>query len=286
MDKYDTIKELNLPEKSVSIVKKMIPIMIRWAKNGETTRTYGDLLHALGYKTFSGIGHQLYNVQAVFDHLSKREGEKIPTLNSLVKNGQTMLPSDGFAEVSPLYNNMDKAAKRIYVAGLDSEAIKYPYWDWVLDKLNLKPAKIFTVEELYNLSNHHYGSEGEGAEHKAIKEFICHNPNSIGVKDVYKAEMEYNLPSGDRLDVYFELKNGNRVAIEVKPSNSPDEDITRGIFQCVKYKAILDAIRFLRCDNHENVVILVIAGRMSNQNHQLADGLGIRYVDSFNKNNR
>ncbi len=281
MAKTNIIDEVITTKKGREIVRKMIPVMIRWAKNGETERTYRDLFHVLGYERFTAIGHQLYNVQAVLNYLSEEENVEIPTLNSLVKNSKTMLPSEGFEYVSPKYNDLDDAGKKVFVAGLDSEAVNYPYWDWVLEKLDLKPLKIFSDKELNNLAAHAYGSGGEGKEHRAIKEYICNHPESIDIKNVNKAETEYNLPSGDRLDVYFEQKDGTRIAVEVKPSTSPDEDITRGIFQCVKYKAVLDAIRYIRCDSYKNKVLLVTAGVVSDQNQQLADGLGVRYVENF-----
>jgi hypothetical protein len=37
------------------------------------------------------------------------------------------------------------------------------------------------------------------------------------------------------------LGSGEQLAIEVKSVHSSDADIERGIFQCVKYKAVLEA---------------------------------------------
>lgn len=62
------------------------------------------------------------------------EIEEIPTLKSLCKNSKSMLPSEGFEEVSKNYNELEDDAKRIFVEGLDSKAISYKYWDWILEK--------------------------------------------------------------------------------------------------------------------------------------------------------
>ncbi len=264
-------------------VRLMLPILIHWAKSGHNEHTYGDLIHAIGKSKFSGIGHALYAVQEVLNNLSKKAGNKnIPTLNSLCKNAKTMLPSEGFEFVSPKYNQLDEAGKRVFVEGLDSKALNYPHWDWVLDQLELKEATPFTDEQLEAIKKtcQNYGS-GEGKEHKALKEYILKHPERLGYSDIVFAETEHILPSGDRLDVYFELSDGDHVAIEVKPSISTDQDITRGIFQCVKYYAVMEALRTIECKDYEIEVILVSAATLSSQNKSLAVELDIDYIDKF-----
>ena len=125
-----------------------------------------------------------------------------------------------------------------------------------------------------------FGS-GEGEEHKAVKEFIRKHPESLGYSGVVLAETEHILPSGDRLDVYFELSDGTHVAIEIKPSISPDQDITRGIFQCVKYHAVMEALRTIECKDYEIEVLLVSVSTLSSHNRTLADELDVDYIDEF-----
>ncbi len=51
---------------------------------------------------------------------------------------------------------------------------------------------------------------------------------------------EHQLSSGDRLDAYFD--NGRlRLAVEVKASHASDDEIMRGVYQCIKYRAVLRA---------------------------------------------
>lgn len=263
-------------------VRLMIPVMIHWAKTGHNEHTYGDLAHAIGKSKFSGIGHALYFVQQVLDNLSTKSSREIPTLNSLCKNAKTMLPSEGFEFVSPQYNDLDENGKRVFVKGLDSNAMNFPHWDWVLKELELKEAVPFTEEQLEAIKNPRCIYGGEGEEHKILKEYICQHPESINYKDVDFAETEHILPSGDRLDVYFELSDGTHVALEVKPSISPDQDIARGVFQCVKYYAVMDALRNIECKDYEIKVLLVTAGNFSSQNKELAEELDVEYVENFN----
>ena len=263
--------------RSQELVRQIIPILVGWAKHGKTDKTYGDLIHALGYSRYSGIGDQLGNVEKVLDKLRDVTGEDIPTLNALIqKNG---IPSAGFKFVRSFYNSLTLPEKKSLVAGLNARAVNYTKWNWVLDQLGLQPTKIFTEKELEQLGTHYGGGEGE--EHKALKKYICQHPECLNYKDVVFAETEHPLPSGDSLDVYFELSDGKHVAIEVKPSIAPDQDICRGVFQCVKYNAVMDALRKIECKGYEIEVLLVTAGNFSSQNKVLAEELDVEYVEGF-----
>lgn len=262
-------------KRSQELVGQIIPILVGWAKYGLTNKTYGDLIHVLGYIRYSGIGVQLGNVETVMRELRKMTGEDVPTLNALVKTPKDGIPSDGFDFVYPNYNGLNLSEKLVFVAGINEKALNYQKWDWVLDQLGLQPSKIITEQELEAISVH--GGGGEGKEHKAIKEFVYNHPESLGIIGVTRKETEHPLPSGDRLDVYFESSDC-RYAIEVKPLTSPDDDITRGIFQCVKYKAILEAIRKVEYGRYDISTQLVIAGSMSDKNKNLAEVLGIKCV--------
>ena len=67
-------------KRSQELVGQIIPILVGWAKYGLTNKTYGDLIHALGYTRYSGIGDQLGNVETVMRELRKMTGEEVPTL--------------------------------------------------------------------------------------------------------------------------------------------------------------------------------------------------------------
>lgn len=263
-------------KRSQELVSQIIPILVGWAKYGLTNKTYGDLIHALGYTRYSGIGDQLGNVETVMRELRKMTGEEVPTLNALVKTPKEGIPSDGFDFVYPNYNGLTLSEKLVFVAGINEKALNYQKWDWVLDQLGLQPSKVITEQELEAISVHVGG--GEGKEHKAIKEYVYKHPESLGITGVIRKETEHPLPSGDRLDVYF-VTSDCRYAIEVKPSTSPDDDITRGIFQCVKYKAILEAIRKVEYGRYAISTLLIFAGSMSDRNKQLAEVLGIKYIE-------
>lgn len=267
--------------KSRELVKKMIPILVRWAKQGLTSKTYDDLTKELGYQKYSGIGFQLGYVDDVFKRFEELTDEKIPTLNALVKSKSTMLPSPGFSYVYKTYPDMEEEEKKHLVMILNNDAINYPYWDWVLSALGLTPSVDIAASETIIRSGKFYGTGGEGENHKKLKEYIYNHPEVLGIADIQRKEMEYNLLSGDRLDVYFKLNNGSQVAIEIKPSTSPDADVTRGLFQCVKYKAILDAEDKVHGNKAHNSTILVLGGELSPENCKVQEILGVTVKENI-----
>lgn len=257
-------------------VRLAIPVLIHWAQTKQTHHTYSDLISALGKKRFSGVGHVLGVEQDVMETLAKKLDAKIPTLNSLIKNKDTGLPAAGFSYVEPSYNTWSDEGKRIFVKGLDEEAITFPHWNMVLEELGLSPLLSIASEEIDKIKNPpNNGSGGEGSEHKSLKDYVLSHPSCLGLAEIINAADEHILPSGDRLDVYFELTNGTKVAVEVKPSTSDDADITRGLFQCIKYKAILEALSKADGTNARVKAILVTTREFSDLHKRLIDLLRI-----------
>ena len=88
-------------------------------------------------------------------------------------------------------------------------------------------------------------STHESLAHKQLKIYVAHNPQCVDVeKSLAPGKIEHRLLSGDIPDVLFENKR-HCIAVEVKSHISDDNDILRGLFQCVKYRAILEAYQSL-----------------------------------------
>ena len=278
MNKHNIINSVIATQRSREIVSKIIPILVGWAKSKLIDKTYGELIHLLDYTRYSGIGMQLGNVETVMRELRRVSGEDVPTLNALLKRPKEGIPAYGFDFVYPNYNKLTPSEKKVFVAGINEKALNYQKWDWVLNELGLKPVQIITTDELESIGTH--SGSGEGKEHKAIKDYIYNHSDSIEINSPLRRETEYPLPSGDRLDVYFETAN-ERLAIEVKPTTSPDDDITRGIFQCVKYKAVMEAIRKIDYTKYTINTLLVTAGELSERNKKLAEVLEVKYIEKF-----
>lgn len=84
-------------------------------------------------------------------------------------------------------------------------------------------------------------SGGEGANHRALRLKVKREPSLVrrGLRPE-DTETEVELLSGDRVDVVSFAK-GRTVAIEVKSRDSDWNDLRRGVYQCVKYRAVLAA---------------------------------------------
>lgn len=260
---------------------KMIPVLVRWAQaTWDKPHYYSHLSKAVGHKT-NQIGKIMAIVQDSLKQLEKLSRKKIPTLNALVQSKNTGVPSEGFDYVIPNYSQLSLDSKKGEVRSLNKAAHEFD-WGWVLEALGLKPAMIIGKEALEEIKKEVGRSSGEGEEHRILKESIARHPRMVGIEGVAWAELEHVLLSGDRLDVYFECEGNKHWAVEVKPSTAPEADVTRGIFQCVKYKAVMDAMRVVDNDNYENEVMLVLGGSISVANRQLVNDLDIKYFELCN----
>ena len=87
-----------------------------------------------------------------------------------------------------------------------------------------------------------YGRGGEGVNHEKLRLYVFNNPSKFFPKLASpEVHTEFLLPSADRIDVLLETP-AFRIGIEVKSRDSNDADLARGIYQCVKYRAVLEAI--------------------------------------------
>ena len=87
-----------------------------------------------------------------------------------------------------------------------------------------------------------YGRGGEGEEHKALRLWVEKHPQRVDRRFTgADAETEFDLLSGDRVDVMLRHRT-KWIALEVKSRRSNDADYQRGVYQCVKYRAVLEAM--------------------------------------------
>lgn len=278
------IAEVCGTDKTTENVSKAIPILIRWAQSGITNNHYEDLNRELGYGRFTGIGHVLGCIDVVLKELNNKpefKNHPIPTLNALCTNKSTNLPSYGFEFVLKDYGSYEPEAQRLIVDGYNTKAVRYSDWNKVLTTLCLNPSVVYSEKDEDVIRKGNYSHYSESDAHKKLKTFIAENPNSISLCNVKLAENEFILLSGDRLDVYFELKDNTRVAVEVKSIISTDADILRGIYQCVKYKAVLESENYVHGHLYDTKAILVIEGKLSPSNKHVKKLLGVDVIEDF-----
>lgn len=262
-------------ERSYQLAKQMIPVLISWAQEKRSPQYYGTLSKAIGHNS-ARIGRQLGRIADIFSELSKASNKEVPLLNALVINKQSKRPGDGLGAVMDGYDGWDEKKKRQEAENANKKAYSYKDWPWVLKALGLMPYNS-NSEDAVRKGKFKNGAS-EGPYHKALKKFILEHPKVFFIENVKLRENEHVLLSGDKLDVYFKQKDGRQIAIEVKSRISDDADILRGIYQCVKYKAVLAAECRAHGQKADVDAFLVIENEMSEENRKTANMLSVKYI--------
>ena len=122
------------------------------------------------------------------------------------------------------------------------------------------------------------GGKGEGDQHKALKAWVLANPDKFLEFGLFpEGGNEEYLQSGDSVDAM--LWNGAmRLAVEVKPGKSLEQEMIRGIFQCVKYRHTINAEYLVDSKRMPGNSILVSTRPLSPKEQQIATTLDVRYV--------
>jgi len=102
---------------------------------------------------------------------------------------------------------------------------------------------------------------GETEDHRRLKEYVKSNPRLIGLSKTAHGESEYLFLSSDAIDVLFKSPQ-IWVGVEVKSARSDPPDIMRGIFQCMKYKALMEATQKYERQGAGTRVVLVLGGNL------------------------
>ena len=133
------------------------------------------------------------------------------------------------------------------------------------DALEIKPPRVGVGRSRGN-------GGGEGDEHLRLKELVAAKPGLIGLPAGSKATVEHGFLSGDRVDVKFDLPNGDAAVVEV-------ETIVPlpGAHQAVKYRALLEVERSEALGSGRVEAILVAHG-FDAETQELAKKYGIKLV--------
>ncbi|MCP4158418.1 MAG: hypothetical protein GY757_62540, partial [bacterium] len=156
-------------------------------------------------------------------------------------------------------------------------------WDEVLEKLELQPSKTnpAVLKALLPGKSKHYGGGGESEEHRLLKEYIANTPSCVGLKGKrLRGNIEYIFPSADKIDILFEIKK-QWIGVEVKSVKSNQEDILRGLYQCVKYRALIEAHQKVSGIPIDAEVLLALGGPFPPELFGVRNLLDIAVVDNI-----
>ncbi|WP_370677466.1 hypothetical protein [Pleomorphomonas sp. PLEO] len=259
--------------------RRALPILVRQAEAGNSI-FYSDLAKELGMPNPRNLNYVLGSIGRTIENLRKEWKEKVPPIQCLVINKREHLPGEGigwFLIKEEEFRKLPPARKRALVDAELAKVYGYPRWRKVLQTLNLSlPPQSY--EELNKAAAKLGG--GESQSHRMMKEFVSRHPSVVGLPySTGEGELEKPLPSGDRLDVSFSTKAG-WVAVEVKSEISDEVDITRGLYQCVKYIAVMQAVEASEKREINARALLAIAGELPEKLIPLRNTLGITVVEN------
>lgn len=257
-----------------------LPYLIRQAKAAQPI-FYSELAKLIEITNPRNFNKILGAIGDGLIELGKLTKTKIPPITCLVLNKSTGLPSEGigFAIDSKKFNKLPKKAKKEFLQSVLLDIFSFQDWDWVLDEFQLDPIVTDLSDELETAKGMRGG--GESSDHKKFKDFIAENPLAVYLsKSLSKGETEYALPSADCIDVLFRDKQ-KMIGIEVKSKISNKADILRGLFQCVKYKVLLDAEQIINDQEPKSRVILALEGELPYDLLVVKNLLDVEVIDNI-----
>jgi hypothetical protein len=258
-----------------------LPLLVRQAK-AEQPIFYSDLALELDMPNPRNLNYVLGAIGNALIELGKEWNTKIPPIQCIVINKNTGIPGEGiswFVADTKAFKRSSKKRKKDIVQQMLTEVFQFGRWDDVLAKFNLSPAKNIAPEISTTRASSQRSRGGESKEHRQLKEFVANNPRVIGLPArAGTGQTEYELPSADVIDVLF-VHGREWVGVEVKSRRSSVEDIVRGIYQCVKYYALVDAVQMVEQKRPHTRIILLLEERFPAELLGLKNTLGVEVVD-------
>lgn len=252
--------------------------------------TYRRLAELLGRRTkhgnpwARGLGFVLGRVTALIDGVRGRLPEPPPFLTSIVvlsSGANQGLPDKGVSAVWSGYETMTRYEKQAKLAVEFQRVLSYgSRWNEVL-----RLAGLPMIEPPFGSdgrSNRGGWGGGESEAHFALKHYVRDHPELVGARADWDAKVEYALRSADELDVMF-ISDRTWIGVEVKSrvSDGNPADYERGIYQVVKYRAVLEAQARIDSpdDLPEILVVLVLERELPNVYRLLAAHLGVTVIE-------
>lgn len=237
-----------------------LPILVQWAEmeridpaRQTKEHTYKELAIAVRQprqarnidKALGVIGEAIKELNELHPALLP---QKIPPIELLVWTKGRKRPGDSgfyFVGLSKEKVQHRTEAELQALASVQRARITgFAYWRRVLAIFGSKPRMIKLPPAKVITSKPGFGGMGGGEshDHHSMKHYLAEHYSALGISGRCAASLEETLLSADRLDLLLERKSGDlRIAVEVKSRISGFDDLLRGVFQCVKYRALLEA---------------------------------------------
>jgi len=261
--------------------RQALPLLVRQAR-AATPIYYSDFAHELGMPNPRNLNYVLGSIGTALERLSKKWKEKIPPIQCLVVNKATGLPGEGigwFITKKDDFRKLPRKQQRFLVHAELQKVFGYPRWSDVLRELKLQPVQSDFSRLITQVAGFRAGGESE--DHRRLKLYVAAHPESVGLGPGASAGIvEHPLPSGDTVDVLFQTR-GDWVAVEVKSSLSSSLDIARGLFQCIKYRAVVEAVQATENLDQNARAILVLESTLPTDLVGVKNTLGVEVIENM-----
>lgn len=259
-----------------------LPLLVRQAKARQPI-FYSDLAKEMGMPNERNLDYVLGAIGDEMRNLSNAWKIEIPPIQCVVINKTHMMPGEGigwFVEDRAAFLKSSREYKRRVVDRMLDRVYEFSRWDAVLKYFQLNPApslrNLATQDEMTKAAS--FGGGGESQAHKELKQFIARNPSLFGLSNsAGHGVIEHEFLSSDTIDVLFKTPS-LIVGVEVKPSGCADSEIIRGMFQCIKYRALIEATCKVEQVRPDVRVILALGGSFPTDLQQMKNVLGIELV--------
>ena len=225
-----------------------LPILVRQAKASEPIY-YSNLASELGIPNPRNLNFVLGLIGNNLRRLGEQWGTRVPQLQAIVRNKTTDMPGEGFAEFAPdprLFRRATRPQRKRIVEAMLQEVWAFPRWDDVLQHFGLEAVENRWVGRHPRQPPPPRAGLGESPAHRQLKEYLAAHPEALGLPpELAPGTLEFLFGSGDVVDILFD-RGPEWIGVEVKSSVSDDADLVRGIYQCVKYHALMEAAQKVR----------------------------------------
>lgn len=258
-----------------------LPILVRQAF-AHSPIYYSDLAIEVGMPNPRNLNYVLGSIGQTLVDLSNEWGEEIPPIQCLVINKNTGLPGEGvgwfITTEKEHFRRLPRKQQRSLVDAELHNIYSYQKWFEVLEVLSLQPNTDNFNQFLSGARKYQGG--GESQEHLDLKMYIKDHPELFSLPKKIVGETEYPIPSGDLVDVLF--INGNHwTGVEVKSEISDAHDITRGLFQCIKYQVVIEAYQAVQKIPQNTRTILVLGKSLPRELIPIKNILGIEVIENI-----
>ena len=208
-----------------------------------------------------------------------------PPINMIVVSKKNEIASGGSLSHLMYYFKLDRKPgarqRQKYSDIAVSDVWSFDDWDTIYRSIarrkwrTLETNAVTEFDDDGQGDNPRFGGLPESDEHKRLKDYIFHNPEFLKLNDELEAKREFIILSGDKIDVALFSKS-EFFAIEVKSRRSGEHDLIRGVYQCIKYKAVLRA-QYKTLISPENIdAYLVTENEITNKIRILAKSLSVK----------